>query len=741
MGVKTKKNQKEERQPPSNSAVKDRFDAARPQFHKTPPKDAKTELDDRFTSVLSDPNFQLQIVDKYGRKQKGLRKEMETKEHGEFYTKEGKSDLQRHNDCATSPPFDLSTHNRRTAYEHDGSILGAVRQDTTSKADNTDDSTTRIAYLTALSRGEVEVSSSLEKADEKYDVDGHNESEDDDYPNLQIESDTLGVLDPSFRTIEDMPVEFTTIESPYVAVTNADWSHLRAVDIFAIVSSFVPLGMVLRVTVYPSNFGMERLRKENLFGPVDVWKTSQNGNDVTFTVADCGNDGNDDPINDDQIDSVSVSINEFDPEKLRLYEASRLKYYFAVVEFVNARYADVAYREIDGMEFEHSSAALDLRIIPVDEFSDIVANRKMRDEASALPSCYSPPDFVVSALQQSTVQCTWDIGDQNRESLLTKYSVSGQSWESVAENADLKTYLGSDQSSDDNESFSGKGKSSKLRNMLGLDSDIDDDKSDADTKSENTDLLVSDDDENFHVKQASFIPGKIDGTDVSNEPEDELTPWGKYQEKRRQKRREKRAVNREKRKQVNDERKRHSHIGKDERNDVFSVANGHELLNTNISAFRSDKSEANFTESSLAGSIDDEKRDFDMRGLERKEKNKVKQLKGARRRNEERFAAGVVGTNFQVNTFDERFKKVMEGTDERFGIDRTDPSFKDTPAMRHILEEQSRHRKRHRASQQIELSHIIADDTVDVAKNVSAPKSDSSSLGALVVSIKANIKE
>jgi hypothetical protein len=735
MGVKKKNFQKEEGQPPPNSAPRDRFDASRPQFHKTSSKDAKVELDDRFTSLLSDPNFQVQIVDKYGRNQKGLRKENSMEELGKFYTVKDGSDVRRHNDLVTSPCSDLAEHAGSTLFKRDGSKQEASHQDNINKNKISEEPTTRIAYLTALSRGEVDFSSSEEE--EKMAIaDEHGESDDDDYPNMQPESDTVGVLDPSFKAVEDMPVEFTTVESPYLAVTNADWSHLRAVDFFAIFSSFVPLGMVLRVTVYPSNFGVERLGKEELFGPVDVWTSNSKCTDLSCVDVNCENEGNSDRINDNQNDCVLDDTNEFNPEKLRLYEASRLKYFFAVVEFVNAGFADVAYKEIDGMEFEHSSAALDLRIIPVAELSNIIANRKMRDEATALPSSYNPPDFVVNALQQSTVQCTWDIGDQNREALLTKYSVSGQSWETIAENEDLKMYLGSDQSSDGDESNLGK-KSSKLRNMLGLQSDTDD-SSEMDSKNESTDEQVSDG-ESSYVKQASFIPGKLDGTNVSDEPENERTPWEKFKEKRRQKRREKRTAVREKRRQVNDERKGHSRVGESECNNDFFVGNGNETPNTDLNLLQSGKSEAKFNESYLVGSIDDEKRDFDMRGLERMEKNKLKQLKGARKRKEDRFAASVAGTEFQVNAFDERFIKVLEGTDERFGIDRTDPNFKETPAMQHILDEQSRHRKKYRNALKAGLPDQIADDTVDATKNSLSRKSGTAALSALVVNIKANI--
>ena len=54
-----------------------------------------------------------------------------------------------------------------------------------------------------------------------------------------------------------------------------DWKHVRAVDLFAILSSFTPPGAIKRVQVFPSNFGLERMAKEAQHGPVDVWKKNK----------------------------------------------------------------------------------------------------------------------------------------------------------------------------------------------------------------------------------------------------------------------------------------------------------------------------------------------------------------------------------------------------------------------------------------------------------------------------------
>jgi hypothetical protein len=590
------------------------------------------------------------------------------------------------------------------------------------------DPASRIAYLTALSRGELDVSSSSSDESENDDDDDGSHSS-DDYASDTSETDIMGkagILDPSFHVEEESVERTLQDDSPYLAVLNMDWSAVRAVDIFAVVSSFTTPGSVRRVQVFTSNFGMERMEQEERIGPSsDLWKSSQAIRKSQGSDVDVHDDN--DSIQHDETDSQNDSFEEaltsdFDTEKLRAYEASRLKYYFAVVEMSTPTHADTIYKEVDGLEFEHSSAALDVRIIPVQELPTVIQNRPMRDEAVSIPSNYEPPDFVVSALQQTNVQCTWEAGDRERERTLTKYISSQQDWRKIAESDDLKAYLASDASSDEEEEERGKGKShkaSQMRKMLGLDSDddvsnegrgrasdigSDEEEAPHGSDAEKVDTFLTFDNEEGGDKQASFVPGEAKLEDKirssiakkksgSSSTAGEPTPWESYLERKKQKRKERKAMARARREEINEARRRNGGLD-------GSIAKFDVIRTGEVSAKRDEtKADRERDQAALellavdAEGDQDEARDFDMRGLQKVEKLKSKRLKGARKRKETALAATVMGGDFQVDTQDERFKAVLDGMDDRFGIDRTDPQYKETPAMRQIMDEQTRRRQ------------------------------------------------
>ncbi|CAM6082843.1 unnamed protein product [Calypogeia fissa] len=190
---------------------------------------------------------------------------------------------------------------------------------------------------------------------------------------------------------EEEKVPTTEDETRRLAIVNMDWEHIRAVHLLVLMRSFAPKGgSVHSVTVYPSEFGVEQMKEENVHGPKSIFRK-----------------------NDDEDDSDEE---EADPEKLRQYEKAKLRYYYAVVDCDSASTAAHLYKNCDGLEFERTSNTLDLRFIP----DAMEFKREPRDSASEVPVDYKPIEFETRALQHSNVKLTWDDDEPVRVKALRR---------------------------------------------------------------------------------------------------------------------------------------------------------------------------------------------------------------------------------------------------------------------------------------------------------------------------------
>ncbi|DBA79259.1 TPA: hypothetical protein ACH3X1_009072 [Trebouxia sp. C0004] len=265
-------------------------------------------------------------------------------------------------------------------------------------------------------------------------------------------------------------------ETHRLAIVDLDWDNIRAVDLLAVLRSFLGKGQTIRgVTVYPSDFGLQKMQEEAAVGPQRIFgKTVINGNEdkgvgsrlaansgsmsdsengeghseaedaaeldaaVLEAAAELSNDSLDDGAElqeDDEASSSDDSGNEVDQRRLQLYERSRLRYYYAVVDCQDVRTAAHLYAECDGIEFLRSACKLDMRFVP-DEQSFL--RRQVRDKAEEVPPDYAPPDFTTAALQHTNVKLTWDADDDTRKKALRKKMT-----EDSIRDDDFKAYLAS----------------------------------------------------------------------------------------------------------------------------------------------------------------------------------------------------------------------------------------------------------------------------------------------------------
>eukprot|EP00581_Thalassiosira_minuscula_P031181 CAMPEP_0183785866 /NCGR_PEP_ID=MMETSP0739-20130205/66720_1 /TAXON_ID=385413 /ORGANISM="Thalassiosira miniscula, Strain CCMP1093" /LENGTH=1111 /DNA_ID=CAMNT_0026029887 /DNA_START=344 /DNA_END=3680 /DNA_ORIENTATION=- len=926
--------------------------------------------DDRFKSALLDEDKfgVLPDRDKYGRKTK-KKKNKHNKTTQKEDEAEEQNSMESSEDDEESGDDKNGSDNRRTKKKKKQHQQQDEEEEEEEDWNNDNSMEARIAYLNALSRGDISASSSSD--DESSESDGEGSDEDDDGSTSSTDiRGKAGILDPSHNANNSNDDEDDSSEelvlthepSPYLCLLNLNWEHTRAVDVYAMIHSFCPPGTLEKVEVYPSDFGMERMEREKVMGPTGLWKKERkreskeeeeeeesddalSQSDVESDKSDTNdsedddskdsNNHSDDDDNDDseeeedvlnladataklyshfppqstvtknsQLRNAEEEEEGFDLEKLREYEASKLKYYFAIATFQTPAAASAVYEQVDGMEMEHSAAEIDVRVMPPDRYASTIGGRTLRDECDHLPAKYAPPEAdgsaVVTALRQSRVSCSWERGDALRESKLTKWGMGKEAWEAMAEGDDIKFYLatsdnsseeeegdgkeaweamaeGDDikfylatsdnsseeeegESSDDDDDSHGdedelkqekakkKGEKNKkkkglnMRAMLGLagsdseeesgsdddsgsgSDDDDDDSHGGDQKHDKQSISTassttsgsdedsqnsSDDDDNDDhanntTKQVTFTPGKrrledkirsklmqksmeqggVVANDAGEDPssQGELTPFQKYLEKRKAKRKERRQAARGRRKEnattkeeKNNDDDDHYGATKDnlevdedgmygmdpefgmakfsdeeeeddgseggdatttEKNDADGFFLGGTTSGESVNARNKGKHNINDTKKKkkkkktpdgpapdnmaedtdgsgarvastkeelellIAGDDDEEhQKDYDMRGLAKLEKlhsKTSKQLKGKRKRQLETLTAKVSGQEFRIDTADERFAALLDGEDDRYGIDRTHSAFRETGGMKTLLQEQSERRKTRR---------------------------------------------
>ena len=232
--------------------------------------------------------------------------------------------------------------------------------------------------------------------------------------------------------------------SSRLAVVNLDWDNIRAQDLMAVFSSFLdPGGQLQHVAIYPSEFGKERLQREEMEGPpAEIFATSKMQHDE---VSDVSEDAEDDEeaIKSDLLKPEDAE--DFNSQALRQYQIERLRYFYAILAFSSPSAAKAIYDTVDGTEYLSTANFFDLRFVPDDtDFS----NDTPRDECSSTPSDYKPNAFVTDALQHSKVKLTWDAEDTSRKEAVARAFRGGR--KDIEEN-DLKAYLGSDSSSSESE--------------------------------------------------------------------------------------------------------------------------------------------------------------------------------------------------------------------------------------------------------------------------------------------------
>jgi hypothetical protein len=631
-----------------------------PRFKLPSKKHTRTTIDKRFSRMLKDEDFSNTAkVDRYGRKlsSSGKKKALER-----LYV----------------PDEEEEEDDEDVEVEDDEVVAKELK-----RAD--------VSYDAARGCG-FSSSSEDEDEEEDEDEDGGVEIEEAEFPDMQAEQAAVEMGEVSSR----------------IAVVNLDWDNIRSTDLMAVFSSFVrPGGKIHKISIYPSEFGKERMEREELEGPPkEIFAKKQEEDQESDSE-----DSEDDEEVDEKIKKDLQKEDEgqdFDGAALRQYQLERLRYYYAVVVCSDNDIAQNIYEATDGTEYLSSANFFDLRFIPDGtEFDD-----KPRDECDSVPSGYRPTEFVTDALQHSKVKLTWDMDPEEatRKDAI-KRAFSGSRAE-IGEN-DLRAYLGSDSEDDGEEEAEVEGEADapklskkelarqKMRAALGLTGE-------PMHSSRKSAGPVGD----MEITFTAGLSSKEKGSVFENEPIKEETTAEKYirlEKERKARRKEKAKAKREGRDpdaaQEPEEEAEKEDLGFDDPFFATDEAVKEKASKAQRKEARLKKREAQAAEAVEKASnraelellMQDNSTEaaphldhFDINEIQRAEKQKKKGKKAKEGEIVEGGKRGGLQESFQMDVGDERFSKLFES--HEFAIDPSNPKFKGTGGMKKLLEEGRRKR-------------------------------------------------
>ncbi|KOC70577.1 ESF1 like protein [Habropoda laboriosa] len=500
-----------------------------------------------------------------------------------------------------------------------------------------------------------------------------------------------------------------------LAICNMDWDRIRAVDLMVLFNSFLPSGgLIHSVTIYPSEFGLERMKEEEINGPKELVEMSKE---------------------DIQDDSDAEEGSTYHVERLRQYQLNRLKYYYAVIEFDSAKTANKIYTECDGTEYESTAAKLDLRFIP----DDMKFDQTPKEVCNKLPepSKYEPRIFTTTALQQVKVDLTWDETNPERMEITQKLN-SGKLDE--IDEKDLQNYLATDSSADEAEEEKEEQKESQED-----ESDSEEEKNDNPIEKYKALLKEIEEKEETNRKkdvELEFTWGL--GTQEKAEKlvqerlkkDENLTPFEQYLEKRKAKKKAKRE---ERKKRENTDKDAldsdNSEMVDSDDDDVKTKNNksSHRKKSMKQGLASSDDEDEERRKAELELLLMDENEDgkqhFNMKKIEENAtmtKSKQKRLNKKKNAQDQ-----IVQDNFEVNVQDSRFNALF--TSHHFNIDPADPHYRKTKGTEALIKEKLKRRV------EDEPSEVSITPIYEIPAKQSKVKS-STELQALIKTVKKNTR-
>ncbi|KAK6533369.1 pre-rRNA-processing protein esf1 [Orbilia ellipsospora] len=627
-----------------------------PRFALPKKRDRTVTIDSRFKKVLEDDEFARKAkVDKYGRR---LPVDKRREEIKRLYTFDDEEEV----DDDAIEEEDVKKDKKKTKKKLE------VAEPSSDEDDEGSDSDVAVGYDAARGEGIPSDASSSDDSD----------SDDDSVITEEAEEAEAAAQEADAVPLGDI--------SSRIAVVNLDWDHVKAVDLFVVLSSFAPIGgKILNVSIYPSEFGKERMEREEMEGPPkEVFgissKISSKKDDSKISKKQKYEE------EDDQMEITEQTLvkedtgEEFDSAALRRYQIERLRYFYAIITCDSENTANAIYTECDGAEFGATANFFDLRFVPDGtEFDD-----KPRDECSETPKKYKPVEFSTDALQHSKVKLTWDQEDSTRKAAV-KEAFSRREVEEM----DLQAYLASDS---DGENDEAKEAYRKLLNLVPVKE-----------KAEKLEKKALGD---MEVTFSAALTGE-DGKKEEIFERDETT-IEKYVRKEKERKKARKEKMKEKRAEENGE----AHVASESEEEPAEdlgfddpFFENPEKVNTESKKAKKQKkreekervaaeqaAKREELEALMANNEESSLEHFNMNDILKREKLAKLKGKAAKRMAKKKGVKEAEGLQdgYKMDVNDPRFSAIYENTE--FAIDPTNPRYKKTQAMEKVMEERRKRR-------------------------------------------------
>ncbi|XP_047708393.1 ESF1 homolog [Prionailurus viverrinus] len=591
--------------------------------------------------------------------------------------------------------------------ESEDEITGIGRSSTDDDDDDDDDD-------------DVDVDGNENDEEEDEDEESENDDESDSGPDLARGKGNIETSSEDEEDMADLLPEDSGFEHAWreldkdapradeitrrLAVCNMDWDRLKAKDLLALFNSFKPKGgVIFSVKIYPSEFGKERMKEEQVQGPVELLSIPEDAPEKDWTSR----------------------------EKLRDYQFKRLKYYYAVVDCDSPETAGKIYEDCDGLEFESSCSFIDLRFIP----DDITFDDEPKDIASEVDlTAYKPKYFTSAAMGTSTVEITWDETDHERITTLNRKFKKEELLD-----MDFQAYLAS--SSEDEEEIEEELQGDDKVNMEEDGKTKKSQKDDEEQIAKYKQLLqvIQEKEkkgkENDMEMEIKWVPGLKESAEemVRNklEGKDKLTPWEQFLEKKKEKKRLKK-----KQKALAEEVSEDELPSDVDLNDPYFAE---EIIKIGI---KEKKKSVKSTKDGISpveeAEIERQKAEMALLMMDEEEEskkhfnyNKIVEHQNLSKKKKKLLMKKkeLLEDDFEVNVKDARFQAMY--TSHLFNLDPSDPNFKKTKAMEKILEEKARQREQ----KEQELTQAIKKKESEIQKE-SQKRSIDPALSMLIKSVK-----